>query len=218
MSGYVLTGDGGDLLRVWHLGRRELIGSLTSRGCGVFHPDGRPPAVRCDGGGHRYLGTGIERPGCPAAPPAGPRDGLHGERPWRLDPRRPATRRQQLSDRSDEWEGGEPRVAVILELETGRVLADWRSQVGNAATLWVVSALMDNCWQSATMDDDPASTSWNVRRGAAGLGASRGTPVESSTSRTLRALQGYLLATSSWDNTTRLWDGVSGEPLVMGAG
>ena len=28
-----------------------------------------------------------------------------------------------------------PRVA-ILELETGRVLADWRSQVGNGAMAW----------------------------------------------------------------------------------
>ena len=28
-----------------------------------------------------------------------------------------------------------PRV-VILELETGRVLADWRSQVGNGALAW----------------------------------------------------------------------------------
>ena len=35
-----------------------------------------------------------------------------------------------------------PRVA-ILELETGRVLADWRSQVGNV--LWP-GALTANCW------------------------------------------------------------------------
>ncbi len=30
-----------DLLRVWHLGRRELLGSLPSQGGWRFHPDGR---------------------------------------------------------------------------------------------------------------------------------------------------------------------------------
>ena len=41
VAGYILNGGGGDLLRVWHLGRRELIGSLSSRGGLAFHPDGR---------------------------------------------------------------------------------------------------------------------------------------------------------------------------------
>ncbi len=41
VAGYNLTEGGGDLLRVWHLGRRELIGSLTSRGGAGFHADGR---------------------------------------------------------------------------------------------------------------------------------------------------------------------------------
>ncbi len=40
VAGYVRNDAGGGiLLRVWHLGRRELIGSLPGRGFPVFHPD-----------------------------------------------------------------------------------------------------------------------------------------------------------------------------------
>ena len=49
-----------------------------------------------------------------------------------------------------------PRVA-ILELETGRVLVDWRSQVGNSV-LWP-GAPMGNCWRSAAARATTASTS-----------------------------------------------------------
>ena len=56
---------------------------------------------------------------------------------------------------------------------------------------------------------------WNVRRGAL-TSVLQGHTGYGLTVRF--AHSGYLLATSSWDGTTRLWDGVSGEPLAMAPG
>ena len=72
---------------------------------------------------------------------------------------------------------------------------------------------MDSCWRSAVTYGDVYV--WNVRRGA--LTA----VLQGHTAAVLHvrfAHSGYLLATSSWDGTTRLWDGVSGEPLAMAPG
>jgi serine/threonine protein kinase len=59
--------DGGPIARIWHLGRRELLLSLSPRGWGglAFHPDGRRLAYRA-GGGYCNLGSG-RAPRGPAA-------------------------------------------------------------------------------------------------------------------------------------------------------
>jgi hypothetical protein len=43
---YVGAGGGTDLLRVWHLGRRELLGSLHNRGGGAFYGGAFSPDSR----------------------------------------------------------------------------------------------------------------------------------------------------------------------------
>ena len=104
-----------------------------------------------------------------------------------------------------------PRVA-ILELETGRVLADWRSQVGNGAMAWSADGQL-----LAVGGDgyDPRVYVWNVRRGALS------SILQGHTAQIVGAQfahTGYLLATSSWDGTTRLWDAAAGEPLAIAPG
>jgi serine/threonine protein kinase len=145
---YGLTGGEGDLLRVWHLGRRQLLGILPSRGGYLFHPDGR-----------RFL----------FAPPEG------GIAIWDQRERRavrrlpldfvpnslaldPEGRRLAVNNTVAE----KPRV-VILELETGRVLADWRSQVGTENLAWSADGQL---LAIGSFGGDCRVYVWNVRRGA----------------------------------------------------
>ena len=101
-----------------------------------------------------------------------------------------------------------PRVA-ILELETGRVLADWRSQVGNDAMAWSADGQLLAIGSDTR---DGRVYVWNVRRGALA------SVLEGHTSKVIRAAfahSGYLLCTAGWDNTTRLWNAASGQPLAL---
>jgi serine/threonine protein kinase len=198
LAEYAMSG-GDHLLQVWHLGRRERMGSLRSRDHqAVFHPDSR-----------RLL----------FFPPEG------GIGVWDRDDRR-VVRRLPLEFASSclalDPEGrrlavssvdrAAPRVA-ILELETGRILADWRSHVGNGYLAWSADGqLLAVC---GAHYDDPRVFVWDVRRGALG------SVLQGHTSHIQNiqfAPAGYLLATTSWDNTTRLWDAASGEPLVIAPG
>ena len=52
---------------------------------------------------------------------------------------------------------------MILELETGRVLADWRSQVGKGAMAWSADGQLLAVGGDG---DDTRVFVWNVRRGA----------------------------------------------------
>ncbi len=189
----------GDLVRIWHLGRRELLGSLSCRHGTRFHPDGR----------HLVFGA-----------PEG------GIAIWDLDERR-VVRRLPLEFAPYEWtldpEGRRfamhngdqttPRVA-ILELETGRVLAEWKPKVGlgSATMAWSADGQL---LAVAGAESDPRVYVWNVRRGALQ------SVLEGHISAIVRVLfahSGYLLATASWDGTTRLWDAASGDPLAMAEG
>ena len=64
-------------------------------------------------------------------------------------------------------------------------------------------------------DNDPRVYVWNVHRGEL-------SSVLQGHTRTIVGVQfahtGYLLATSSWDSTTRLWDGGLGGAAGDGAG
>jgi WD40 repeat protein/Flp pilus assembly protein TadD len=104
-----------------------------------------------------------------------------------------------------------PRV-VILEFETGRVLADWRSQVGNSSLAWSADGQL---LAVGSHGGDGRVYVWNVRRRALSsvLQGHTGGIIDARF-----AHSGYLLATTSGDATTRLWDATSGEPLVAAPG
>jgi eukaryotic-like serine/threonine-protein kinase len=200
--GYVSTNSGASLLLVWHLGRREQIGSLTSRSGVIFHPDGR-----------RMLFSAMEG----------------GIGVWDLEERRvvrrlpldftpdrlaldPEGRRLAANNHSD---GATPRVTIV-ELETSRVLSDWRSQVGNGAMAWSADGQLLAVGGGAVGNArDCRVYVWNVRRGAL-TSVLQGHIVEIVAAQF--ALSGYMLATASWDGTTQLWDGVSGEPMTGAPG
>jgi eukaryotic-like serine/threonine-protein kinase len=202
MTHYLLTWAGGDLLRVWHLGRRELIGSLTSRRGGVFHADGRHLLFLAMEGGVAIWDL-VERRVARRLPLEFRPNGLA------LDPE---SRRLAVFNYDPSGTiSVEPRVA-ILELETGRVLFDRRSQVGKGGMAWSADG------QLLAIGGHTGDTHvyvWDVRRRAltAMLQGHTGSVVA-----VRFAHSGYLLATSSWDGTTRLWDGVSGEPLATAPG
>ncbi len=197
IAAYRGSGTGGDLLRIWHLGRRELLGSVRSRGSRAFHPDGR-----------RLLFSAVEG----------------GIAVWDRDERR-VVRRLPLDFTPNylalDPEGrriavnnaypAAPRVAIV-DLESGHVLEDWRSQVGNFAMGWSADGQL--LAVGGGRGRDPRVYVWNVRRGALSSilqGHTHAIGVAQF------AHSGYLLATASWDGT-RLWDAASGEPLAFARG
>ena len=100
---------------------------------------------------------------------------------------------------------------MILELETGRVLADWRSQVGSGYMAWSADGQL---LAAGGTGYDSRVYVWNVRRGELASVLQGHT---ASISGAQFAHSGYLLATASWDGT-RLWDAASGEPLAIAPG
>ncbi len=190
-------GGGGNLLQIWHLGRRELLGSLPSRGGLAFHPDGRRLLFSAVEGGigvwDRRERRVVRRLSLDFTP-----NGLA------LDPE---GRRLAVNN----CYPAAPRV-VILDPETGRVLADWRSQVGNGAMAWSADGQLLAVGGEGY---DPHVYVCNVRRGVLS------SILQGHTNQVVGAKfahSGYLLATSSWDETTRLWDAAAGEPLVTAPG
>ena len=194
---YSLVG-GGNLLRVWHLGRRELIGSLPSPWSNLaFHPDGRR-LLFCAIEGGIGVWDHVERRVVRRLPLDFAPNNLA------LDPE---GRRLAVNNADAE----KPRVA-ILELENGRMLTEWRSQVGYGAMAWSADGQLLAVGGGVY---EPRVYVWNVRRGelASVLQGHNGMIV-----RAQFAHVGYLLATASYDGTTRLWDAASGEPLAMAPG
>ncbi len=202
LASFVLRGGGGDLLQIWSLARRELIGSLTSRGGGSFHADGRHLVFLASEGGVAIWDL-AERRVVRRLPLEFSANALA------LDPE--SRRLAVFNHDPDETTGAAPRVA-ILDLESGRVLFEKRSQVGKGGMAWSADGQLLAIGGHA---GDTHVYVWDVGRGAltAMLQGHTGPVV------TIRFAQsGYLLATSSWDGTTRLWDGVSGESLAMAPG
>ena len=103
------------------------------------------------------------------------------------------------------------RVA-ILDLESGRVLADWTSQVGNTNMAWSADGQL---LAIGSYSGDSRVYVWNVRRRelASVLQGHSGYTISVRFAHT-----SYLLATASSDGTTRLWDAASGEHLATTPG
>jgi len=189
--------SGGNLLRIWHLGRRELLGSPPSPGGLAFHPDGRRLLFGAPEGGIAVWDL-VERRVVRRLP-------LDFTPIYMMAD--PEGRRLAVNNADQ----AAPRVA-ILELETGRVLADWQSQVGNGAMAWSADGQLLAVGGGY---NDPRVYVWNVRRGALSSILQGHT---NQISGAQFAHTGYLLATSSWDSTTRLWDAAAGVPLVTSPG
>jgi len=190
-------GSRGAQYHVWHLGRRELLGRLLSPSGLAFHPDGRRLLFGAMEGGIAVWDH-VERRVVRRLPLDFAPNGLA------LD-----TEGRRLA--VNNTDPAAPRVAII-ELETGRVLADWRSQVDNGAMAWSADGRL---LAVGGQKSDARVYVWNVRRGALA------SVLRGHTSKIISAEfahSGYLLATSSCDGTTRLWDAASGEPLAIAPG
>jgi WD40 repeat protein/tetratricopeptide (TPR) repeat protein len=192
--------DVGEVARIWHLGRRELLLSLSPSLGPAFHPDGRHVAYRAPEGGiaiwdrvERRVVRGLLSDLTPGSLTGGP---LH----LAFDP----------EGRLLAVNNGDPKAprVMIVEFETGRVLADWTSQVGFGGLGWSADGQL---LAVGSQYDDPRVYVWNVRRKTLSsvlqghthlIGGAR------------FARMGYLLATVSEDETTRLWDAASGEHLL----
>jgi WD40 repeat protein len=100
----------------------------------------------------------------------------------------------------------------ILDLESGRELASWDRQVGDNDQQMSWSAdgrllAIANLDSRVYVYDVPRGQLASVLRGHT-----------AAVTHCRFAHAGYLLATSSWDGTTRLWDAVSGEALTTAPG
>jgi serine/threonine protein kinase/WD40 repeat protein/tetratricopeptide (TPR) repeat protein len=197
VAGYRRPGGDGDLIQVWHLGRMELLMSLLSpNGYLAFHPDNRRALFHPPEGGiavwDREERRVVRRLALDFAPHY-----------FELDPE---GRRLAVNN----TDAGKPRV-VILELETGRVLADLRPKFGNGSLAWSA----DGQLLAVGSDFDTRVDIWNVRRGVLA------SVLEGHTSNIHGAQfahSGFLLATTSWHSMTRLWDAASGEALLTAPG
>jgi serine/threonine protein kinase/WD40 repeat protein len=196
---YGLLKEAPVLLQVWHLGSKERVFSQRSR-CwsSAIDPNGRwlvfaPP--KGDGLSVWDLEQGREVKRLPLA-----------FKPACLCPA-PDGRRLAVS----EVDTKSPQLK-ILDLESGHELASWDRQVGDN----------DNCmsWSAdgrllAIANLDSRVYVWDVPRGQL-ASVLQGHTAAVITCRFAHA--GYLLATTSWDGTTRLWDAVSGEALTTAPG
>ncbi len=198
---YVGASDRRNLLQVWHLARHELLATLQSRGDGAFYggafsPDSRRLLFCPPEGGidiwDRSLRRVVRRLPLDFAPHYLAVD--------------PEGRRLAVNNAD-----APPRVA-ILELESGRVLADWRSQVGNTNLTWSADGQL---LAVGSFSGDSRVYIWNVPR------RELSSVLQGHTAYIINARfahAGHLLATASGDGTTRLWNAASGELLAMTQG
>jgi eukaryotic-like serine/threonine-protein kinase len=188
VASYQVT-DGVEHMRVWHLGRRELVANLSNRGNLAFHPDGLRMLFK---------------------------DSDNGIGIWNLRQRRqtgrlplefsPAYLALDLPGRRLAVNSADPNTprVVILELETGCKLADWGSHVGNGELDWSA----DGQLLAVSGDSgNPRVFVWNVDRDAL-------SSVLQGVHTAFFAHTGHLVVTGN----NQLWDAASGEPLVNASG
>jgi serine/threonine protein kinase/WD40 repeat protein len=188
-------------LRVWHLDRKECIFDEPVRGSAVSMP-------------------AVMHPNCRWLLFARP-EGTIGI--WDLEARREIKRlplgfrpyslcldpagQRVAGNRTAS--AGAPLIK-ILDLDTGQELASWNSQAGGYAMAWSSDGQL-----LASGSDDGHIYVWHVpRRELASVLQGHAAGII----HTQFAHAGHLLATWSWDGTTRLWDAASGEALVTTAG
>ncbi len=185
---YYQLGGEGFLLRIWHLGRRELLGSVTSAGGVNFHPDGRRLLFRAIEGGIAIWDRDQRR--------------VVRRLPLDFTPSGCCLDREGRRLAVNNADPAAPRV-VIIQLETGQMLADWKSQVGIGSLSFSTDGRLLAVGGGG---NDNRVYVWNVPRGALAS-------VLPETNTPLFAHSGYLLAEGG-----RLWDAASGEPLVTAPG
>jgi serine/threonine protein kinase/WD40 repeat protein/Flp pilus assembly protein TadD len=194
-------GAGGreSLLRVWRLENKEPIFSQAFRSLGwAFHPDGQRLLFCPPQGGLaiwdleadreiKRLPLDLTAPYCMCLDSDGRRVAVNND---------PSANRPQVK---------------IIDVETGRELASWNSQVGNEEMAWS----SDGRLLATGCTDDGQVYVWDVPRGKLA------SVLQGQTAKVVHcrfAHAGHLLATSSWDGTTRLWDAASGEVLASAWG
>jgi eukaryotic-like serine/threonine-protein kinase len=188
----------GFLTRIWDLGHRELLAELEGNGLCAFDHDGRHLAFDAPEGGIAVWDRNERR-----VLRRLPLDFVPFQVAFDPEGRRIAVTNQNRAA---------PRI-VIIEAETGRVLADWRSQVGNRSPTWSADGQL--LAVAGVGGEDPRVYVWNVRRkelqsvleGHSGM-----------VDHVAFAHSGYRVATHAVDGTSRLWDGASGEPLAVAPG
>ena len=186
------------LARVWDLERRELLAEQVSRDGFAFDHDGRRLAFCPPEGGIAVWDRNERR-----VVRRLPLDFTPGHLAFDPEGRR-------LAVTSDDRAA--PRV-VILDVDTGRVLADWRTQIGNRAPAWSADGQL--LAVGGVSGGDPLVYVWNVRSKAL-QSVLQGHTIK--VDHLMFAHSGYLVATHGYDATTRLWDGASGQPLAVALG
>jgi WD40 repeat protein/Tfp pilus assembly protein PilF len=96
-----------------------------------------------------------------------------------------------------------------VELQGGRELASFATNVGRFALAWSFDGQL-----LASGDDNGQVFVWHVPSGKlVSVLNGHGVIIQAAFAR-----RGHLLATTNWDNTTRLWDALSGKELVKASG
>jgi len=198
--------DVGAMFQIWHLASREpLLSRSGSEVLGLaFHPDGRHLACRAPEGGIAVWDRVERRMVRRLLSDLTPRYQTWTPLQLAFDPEG----RRLAVNSADQ----KAQRVMIVEFETGRPLADWTSQVGFGGLGWSADGQL---LAVGSQVDDPCVYVWNVRRKTLAsvlLGHTH------SVIGAQFAHSGYLLATTGFDNTTRLWDAASGEHLATAPG
>lgn len=199
---YHLRNERQSIREVWRLGTQERVLSVrTPNATCAFHPDGRQLLV---GSGHKQLTI------------------------WDLNDRT-AKRRIPLTfephhfildasgkrialtaNHVDREDRPQPRQLQILDFESGAEISSWRAEVGNANLGWSGDGrfLASGSTNGDVFVRDLAGGNpVTVLHGHTGL-----------TSRCQFTRRGYLIGTTTYDDTTRLWDAVTGDCLSVASG
>ena len=184
------------LLQVWQLGDRERVFSQPARFWhNAIHPNGRWLLFTPKGDGLSIWD--LERQ-CEAK-----------RLPLDFTPAClcPANDGRRLAVNASDLKSAQVK---ILDLESGEELASWDRQVGDSLMSWSADGRL-----LAIASFDCRVYVWDVprRQLISVLQGHTNAVMECRFAHT-----GYLLATSSWDGTTRLWDAVSGEALTTAPG
>jgi serine/threonine-protein kinase len=190
--------NGRHVCQVWHVEHRELVLHREGRWSGIApHPDGRQLVFwfspeRTLQFWDIFRNREIRRLTPDARDLAGPYLDADGKRIAFLA-------RETITP-----------LVKLYELETGRPIASWDSRVGRDTLAWSADGRL-----LAMCDPDRVAYIWDVP-GHRLVSVLRGHSLSVLSAQFAR--QGALLATESWDGTTRLWDAIAGDSMVAAPG